>query len=59
MRFYGFDAQEIVNDQHPNLELEHRPEASWALRNPEHFPVDSAMILSYDFTCSGYRCSIG
>ena len=40
MRFYGFDAQEIVNDQHPNLDLDIDPKLSWALRNPEHFPVD-------------------
>ncbi len=40
MRFYGFDAQEIVNDKHPNLELDIDPKLSWALRNPEQFPVD-------------------
>ncbi|ENX14849.1 hypothetical protein F894_01216 [Acinetobacter sp. CIP 51.11] len=40
MRFYGFAADEIVDDQHPNLELEIDPKLSWALRHPEAFPVD-------------------
>ncbi len=40
MRFYGFEANEIVNNQHPNLDLEVDPKLSWALRNPEQFPVD-------------------
>ncbi|MBU3845783.1 MAG: putative DNA modification/repair radical SAM protein [Candidatus Acinetobacter avistercoris] len=40
MRFYGFDATEIVDDQHPNLELDIDPKLSWALRHPEQFPVD-------------------
>jgi putative DNA modification/repair radical SAM protein len=40
MRFYGFKVDEIVNDQHPNLELEIDPKLSWALRNPQYFPVD-------------------
>ncbi|WP_347455725.1 putative DNA modification/repair radical SAM protein [Acinetobacter thermotolerans] len=40
MRFYGFAADEIVDDQHPNLELDIDPKLSWALRHPEAFPVD-------------------
>ena len=40
MRFYGFAADEIVDEQHPNLELEIDPKLSWALRHPEAFPVD-------------------
>lgn len=40
MRFYGFDATEIVNDSHPNLDLDIDPKLSWALRHPEQFPVD-------------------
>ncbi|MFV5490928.1 putative DNA modification/repair radical SAM protein [Acinetobacter sp. ASP199] len=40
MRFYGFDAEEIVDDRHPNLELDIDPKLSWALRHPEAFPVD-------------------
>ena len=50
MRFYHFRAEEIVNDSHPNLELEIDPKLSWALRHPEYFPVnlnkaDYEMIL--------------
>lgn len=40
MRFYGFKATEIVDDKHPNLELDIDPKLSWALRHPEQFPVD-------------------
>jgi len=40
MRFYEFSADEIVDDQHPNLDLEIDPKLSWALRHPEAFPVD-------------------
>ncbi|MDM1249421.1 putative DNA modification/repair radical SAM protein [Acinetobacter sp. R933-2] len=40
MRFYGFDATEIVDGQHPNLDLDIDPKLSWALRHPEQFPVD-------------------
>jgi putative DNA modification/repair radical SAM protein len=40
MRFYGFDVKEILNDAHPNLEVDIDPKLSWALRNLEQFPVD-------------------
>ena len=40
MRFYGFKANEIVNADHPNLDLELDPKVTWALRNPHLFPVD-------------------
>lgn len=40
MRFYGFHVNEIVNDLHPNLDLQIDPKLSWALRNPHLFPVD-------------------
>lgn len=40
MRFYGFKASEIVNDEYPNLDLEIDPKLSWALRNMHCFPVD-------------------
>ncbi|MDR1595217.1 MAG: putative DNA modification/repair radical SAM protein [Prevotellaceae bacterium] len=50
MRFYHFKVDEIVNDAHPNLELDIDPKLSWALRHPEAFPVnintaDYEMIL--------------
>jgi putative DNA modification/repair radical SAM protein len=40
MRFYGFKADEIVDDSYPNLDLEIDPKLAWALRHPEAFPVD-------------------
>ncbi|EPK6454613.1 putative DNA modification/repair radical SAM protein [Acinetobacter baumannii] len=40
MRFYGFEVNEIVNEKHPNLDLDVDPKLSWALRHPEQFPVD-------------------
>jgi len=40
LRFYQFKVDEIVNDTHPDLELEIDPKLSWALRHPECFPVD-------------------
>ena len=40
LRFYGFTVDEIVTDEHPNLDLRYDPKTSWALRNPQHFPVD-------------------
>jgi len=40
MRFYGFDATEIVSDALPNLDLDLDPKLSWALRNRDLFPID-------------------
>lgn len=40
LRFYNFGVHEIVNDEHPLLDLEIDPKLSWALRNPQFFPVD-------------------
>lgn len=40
MRFYGFEADEIVDFRNPFLDLEIDPKLSWALRNREKFPVN-------------------
>ena len=40
LRFYGFRSDEIVNTDNPNLDLELDPKVTWALRNPQLFPVD-------------------
>jgi putative DNA modification/repair radical SAM protein len=40
MRFYGFDVQEIVNPEHPLLDMDIDPKLSWALRNLHLFPLD-------------------
>lgn len=40
LRFYHFNVNEIVDETHTNLDLDVDPKLSWALRHPEHFPVD-------------------
>ncbi len=40
LRFYGFDIREILNDYHPNLDVDIDPKLSWALRNLDVFPID-------------------
>ena len=40
LRFYQFKVDEIVDDMHPDLDLEIDPKLAWALRHPEQFPVD-------------------
>ncbi|MCF0221408.1 MAG: putative DNA modification/repair radical SAM protein [Fibrobacter sp.] len=46
MRFYNFNYNEILDEQHPNLDLDLDPKAAWALRHPEIFPID---IQSADY----------
>jgi putative DNA modification/repair radical SAM protein len=40
LRFYGFTADEILDEKTPFLDLELDPKISWALRNIEKFPVE-------------------
>ena len=40
LRFYGFDVRELLNKEHPNLDVDVDPKLSWALRNMHLFPVD-------------------
>ena len=40
MRFYGFQAQELLDEAHPNLHPQLDPKCCWALRHPEFFPVE-------------------
>ena len=40
MRFYGFRADEILENTNPLLDLEVDPKLAWALRNREKFPVN-------------------
>lgn len=39
LRFYGFSAEEIV-DENENLSVEYDPKCGWALKHPELFPVE-------------------
>lgn len=40
LRFYDFQLEEILNPEHSRLDLEIDPKLSWALRNPQLFPID-------------------
>ncbi len=40
LRFYGFSIKEILDTEHPNLDMDIDPKLMWALRNLNHFPVD-------------------
>ena len=40
MRFYGFDADEIVDDAKGMLSLDIDPKLAWALRHRDRFPLD-------------------
>jgi putative DNA modification/repair radical SAM protein len=40
MRFYGFDAGEIVDDAEGMLPLDIDPKLAWALRHRDRFPLD-------------------
>lgn len=40
LRFYGFKADEILNDNNPNLAEDYDPKVAWALSNLNQFPVE-------------------
>lgn len=40
MRFYGFNVTEIVDEQHPHLDMQYDPKLVYALRNMHLFPVN-------------------
>jgi putative DNA modification/repair radical SAM protein len=40
LRFYGFNVDEIVSDDYPDLDLSLDPKVAYAFRNPGLFPVD-------------------
>ncbi len=40
MRFYGFEVEEILNNENQNLDLDVDPKLGWALRNLDQFPVN-------------------
>ncbi len=40
LRFYGFQAGEILDDAHPDFDPLLDPKCSWAVRHMEHFPVE-------------------
>ncbi|MGN0171951.1 MAG: putative DNA modification/repair radical SAM protein [Acutalibacteraceae bacterium] len=40
LRYYGFTAEEILDEQHPSLDPLLDPKCQWALRHMELFPVE-------------------
>lgn len=40
LRFYGFRADELLNEQNPNFNTLLDPKCDWAVRHLEHFPVE-------------------
>jgi len=40
LRFYGFNVRELLNKNHPNLDIDVDPKLGWALRNLSYFPID-------------------
>jgi putative DNA modification/repair radical SAM protein len=48
MRFYGFDADEIVDQAEGMLSLDIDPKLAWALRHRERFPLDVGLASRED-----------
>ena len=40
LRFYGFSAREILDEEHPFFDPWLDPKCNWALSHPEYFPVE-------------------
>ena len=40
LRFYGFQASELLDEAHPNFDPQLDPKCNWALGHPEQFPVE-------------------
>ena len=40
LRFYGFKADELLDDTHKDFDMELDPKCDWALRNLQQFPVE-------------------
>lgn len=40
LRFYGFEAEELLSENKPNFNILLDPKADWALRHLEQFPVE-------------------
>lgn len=40
LRYYGFEAKELLSEKHPNFNVFLDPKCDWALGHMEHFPVE-------------------
>ena len=46
LRLYGFRANELLNEQNPNFDINFDPKTSWALRNMHLFPLKLIKLLT-------------
>jgi predicted DNA-binding helix-hairpin-helix protein len=47
MRFYKFNAKELLSETNPNLDLDFDPKIAWAFNNMDEFPIEVNKV-SYD-----------
>ncbi len=47
LRFYNFNAQEILSEENPNFNPYLDPKCNWALQNMSYFPID-VNVASFD-----------
>ena len=47
LRYYGFQADELLSEERPNFNVQLDPKCDWALRHLEQFPVE-IQTASYD-----------
>jgi putative DNA modification/repair radical SAM protein len=40
LRFYGFEARELLDEQNPNFSLQVDPKCNWALNHLDKFPIE-------------------
>lgn len=40
LRFYGFSAKDLLNENNPNFDVHLDPKTDWALRNIDKFPIE-------------------
>jgi predicted DNA-binding helix-hairpin-helix protein len=40
LRFYGFSAKELLNENNPNFDINLDPKTDWALRHLKNFPIE-------------------
>ena len=40
LRFYGFEAKELLDEQNPNFNLQVDPKCNWAINHLEKFPIE-------------------
>lgn len=40
LRFYGFRAEELLNDKNPNFDINFDPKTNWALNNIHLYPIE-------------------